>query len=91
MASRITAAGAVQAGTFNICAYRIPVDGAHFAITLKLPSNRNVVVLAVNETLAPQVTFNNLSGAASIYGLATAGHPATSAGLDEKDMLMIGH
>jgi hypothetical protein len=51
MSHRLTASGGVQAGTYNIYRYDIPIDAGKPVESLVLPNTRNVVIMQV--TLEP--------------------------------------
>jgi hypothetical protein len=79
---RLTATGAQQGGTFWLHAYQITLDSTKVATSLRLPRNRDVIVLAINETKAPQSSRESISSAFNVYGLATVGHASSNGRLD---------
>ena len=48
MNDRVTPAGALQSGVFNLYAYTFQTDPSRTLASLSLPKNRGVVVLSVN-------------------------------------------
>jgi len=82
MADRLTSTGAKQMADFYLHSFSIPLDSTKVATSLQLPANRNVVVLAINETKAPQATRESISSAFNVYGSATVGYASTHGGLD---------
>ena len=79
---RLTATGAKQLGNWTIHAFSIPLDITKVATTLQLPKNRNVIVLAINESKAAQVSREDIAPAFNVTGLASVGHASPSGRLD---------
>jgi YVTN family beta-propeller protein len=80
---RITPTGAQQLGPWFIYAYQIRLDPTKVATSLKLPNNRNVILLAINETKAPAASPESIASAFNVVGLATVGHAATNSRLSQ--------
>jgi YVTN family beta-propeller protein len=80
---RITPTGAQQAGPWFFYAYQITLDPTKVATSLKLPNNRNVILLAINETKAPTASPESIASAFNVVGLATVGHAATNGRLGQ--------
>jgi Chitobiase/beta-hexosaminidase C-terminal domain/Legume lectin domain len=72
MASGISSTGALQKGPYYVYGYSFAIDSAKTAISITLPKNRNVVILAVDvSTAAEQLTSSsglNLVGGATEAG-----------------------
>ncbi len=80
---RITPTGAQQLGGWFFYAYQITLDPTKVATSLKLPNNRNVILLAINETKAPTASPESIASAFNVVGLATVGHAATNGRLGQ--------
>ena len=79
MAYRDTGLGVKDNRIFNLYSYSFPLDRTKTVSSLTLPSNGNVVVLALAFSVPVQV---NLSPSASRWGLVADGTKFTSGGLD---------
>src|SRR5262249_11878239 len=78
--------GTRSAGSYNLYGYTFEVDSNKTVQSLTLPSNRNVIVLAVN-VMAPAAPPLiglpvNLRTLTNLYGIGTVGTPVTGGGLD---------
>jgi hypothetical protein len=80
---RITPTGAQQVGPWFFYAYQIRLDPTKVATSLKLPNNRDVILLAINETKAPTASPESIASAFNVVGLATVGHAATNGRLGQ--------
>lgn len=80
---RITPTGAQQVGPWFFYAYQIALDPTKVATSLKLPNNRNVILLAINETKAPTASPESIASAFNVVGLATVGRAATNGRLGQ--------
>jgi Chitobiase/beta-hexosaminidase C-terminal domain len=97
MAYRVSASGAPQAGPFYLYGYSFAINAAKTVKSIKLPNNRDVVVLAATLSGAaappppppppppPVPTPLTLSSVANVYALFNVGSPVTNGGLDGSD------
>ena len=83
MAYRIAPSGATSTGPVYLYGYTFAINSTKTVQSITLPSNRNVVVLAINLTPAGAAPVSvNLSAVANIDGIANTGSPVTNGGLD---------
>ena len=83
--SALNAAGAARPGPYYLYGYSIPLDASKTLVSLGLPNNRNVVLLAANvattNAIVP-VQQLPLAAQSTRSAIATAGTPPTDGGLD---------
>jgi hypothetical protein len=81
-AYRIGSTGVNKTGSFNLYGYTFALNSAKTVASITLPSNANVVVLAIDllPPVAPAVV--SLAGVGNLYGLGTSGTAVTGGGLD---------
>ena len=82
MPYRVGPTGATQTGPYYLFAYSMALNNTKTVMSLTLPANRNVVVVAT--TLSGEVTPVSLAANASVHGIFNDGIPVTNGGIDDR-------
>jgi hypothetical protein len=82
MPYRLTATGALDNRTFNLYGYSLALNAAKTVQSIKLPPNRDVVVLAINLTNKALPVTASLAAAANVNAVDSNGSPVPNGGID---------
>jgi hypothetical protein len=82
MAYRLTVDGTTQTGPFHLYAYTLPLDHTKSAVSVTLPGNRNVTVLALNAGVAGVPITADLTGLYNVTAVGTDGTAVPNSGID---------
>ncbi len=83
MPYRLTVDGTTHPGPYYLYAYSLPLDHSKTAVSLTLPQNRNVTVLALNASVAGVPVTAELAGLYNVTAVGFDGEAVTGKGIDQ--------
>jgi hypothetical protein len=82
MPYRLDSNGLRHPGPYNLYAYTLPFDPTKTAVSVRLPANRSVVIVAMNTEVAGVPVTADLSTLYNVTALGVDGQPVTGGGID---------
>ena len=80
---RLTIDGTTHTGPYYLYAYTLPLDRTKTAVSLTLPQNRNVAVLALNASVAGVPVTAELAGLYNVTAVGLDGQAVVDKGIDQ--------
>jgi hypothetical protein len=80
---RLTVDGATHVGPYYLYAYSLPLDHTKTAVSVTLPQNHNVVVLALNAGVAGVPVTADLTGLYNVTAMGLDGEAVAGNGIDQ--------
>jgi hypothetical protein len=82
-AYRLTIDGTTHTGPYYLYAYTLPLDHTKTAVSVTLPNNRNVAVLALNAGVAGVPVTADLTGLYNVTAVGMDGRAVAGKGIDQ--------